>query len=226
MNGDFIAKFFAREANKAFGAARAGIHIAIHPAAYAVLHRFCARFLDETLEVIDFLLRCRVASSAGDVKGDLIAEDSAEQFAHGFARDASEHIEHGKLDQRDRTPEQQSLQFVIVTVAIHAPQMIFEVARVFPDEIGNHEFVQHRREDIGTAIVDRESFCAIGRANAEEITAPFLQQLHRLDFYRRAEETLFEDRPRRFGLQRVARDRRAVRGNRRAEQRSTTSHDG
>src|SRR3974377_567488 len=106
----FFPKPPPRERDEFLGAARQGVLVAIHPATQAIFHCLGPGLVDEAFQVIDLLLGCGVTPAAGDVKRDAGADDAPEQLAKGLPRHAAQKVEHGELDQRDRTPESEAKQ--------------------------------------------------------------------------------------------------------------------
>src|SRR5262245_28033644 len=133
------------------------------------------------LQVIDLLLRSRVATAAGNVKGHAFANHSAEQLADRLARNTPEQIENREFHQSHGAPERQTLKFVIVLVAIHPKEVLFQIACVLSDEVWTHQPIQNRMKNVRGTVIHRDAFRAVLGTDPHKIITPLFEQLDGLD---------------------------------------------
>ncbi len=172
---------FPRKWNEPGGAAGEGIFVAAHAPADAILHRAGAGFFDQAFQVIDFLLGRGVAAAASNIELNFIALDVPDELTERLMADAAEHVENGELDHGNGAPECESLEFIVVAMAVALEQVFFQSAGIFADEVGRNQFLKNRAEHVHAAVVDGDAFGAVFGADTDEMIFAFLQQLDGID---------------------------------------------
>ena len=83
---------------------------------------------------------------------------------------AAEHIEDRHLHPRQRAPQRDAIQLVVIVVTVGFPQQILEIARVFLQKHRRDQVLEDAVEVVGTRrIADRNTFRSIGGAHADKI---------------------------------------------------------
>ena len=90
-------------------------------------------------------------------------------------------IEDCEFDQGHRTPQRQSLKLVVVPLAINAEELLLQLACILTNEVGYHQAVENRMQNFRAAVVHRDTFCAVLRANPQKMLGTLAQEFDGFD---------------------------------------------